>query len=126
MEDDTVHSTLLITFKELLDHTLSRIDANEHKQEILEILNTELNDSLCKCYTGRMSRLINCLNGFDDLVTIQISESEQIGQIISIIKDELTNANNYTTTKHKQQSIEQLLSRGYSMETINIWIEHIE
>jgi hypothetical protein len=126
IEDKTIHSTLLITFEELLLHTLSRIDINVHKEEILKILNIELNDSLCKCYTGRMSRLINCLNGFDSLVTIQISESEQIGQIISIIKDSLMATNNYTVDKHKELSIQELQSRSYSLEIINTWIEYIE
>ena len=126
MEDETVHSTMLITFKELLTHTLSRVEQNEHKQEILNILNTELNDSMCKCYTGRMSRLVNCLNGFDELVEIQISESEQIGQIIIIIKDDLKNKGVYTVVEHKKRCIEELKLRGYDMELINTWVEYIE
>ena len=42
-----------------------------------------------------MSRLINCLSGFDPLVNIQISTTEQIGQIISIVRDKLIQKNNY-------------------------------
>ena len=61
-----VHSILNITFEELLIHVLNRIEINENKNEIKNILNIEMSDSLCKCFTGRMSRLINCLNGFDD------------------------------------------------------------
>ena len=48
-----------------------------------------MNDSVCKCFTGRMSRLINCLNGFDDLVEIKISDKEQIGNIIVTIRNKL-------------------------------------
>ena len=47
-----------------------------------------MSDSLCKCFTGRMSRLINCLNGFDELVQINISENEQIGQIIILVREQ--------------------------------------
>lgn len=38
MDDNTVHSTLNITFRELVLHTLSRIEINEHKEEIFNIL----------------------------------------------------------------------------------------
>ena len=40
----------------------------------------------CKCFTGRISRLVNCLNGFTDLVNINIEDNQQIGNIIVIIK----------------------------------------
>jgi len=123
MEDKTVHSTLNITFEELLLHTLSRIDINEHKDEIFKILDQELQDSLCKCYTGRMSRLINCLNGFDSIVNIQISDAEQIGQIISITKESMTE---YNTVKHKELVYKELHDRGYTDDVINEWIQYIE
>jgi hypothetical protein len=126
IEDKTVHSTLLITFEELLLHTLSVIDKNEHADEILKIMNIELDDSLCKCYTGRMSRIINCLNGFSDLVQVQISESEQIGQIISIVKDMLFSKEEYTVEKHKELARAELVNRGYSNDIIEIWIAYIE
>ena len=35
-------------------------------------------DSECKCFTGRITRLINCQNGFSDLVKINISDNQQI------------------------------------------------
>jgi hypothetical protein len=126
IEDKTVHSTLLITFEELLLHTVSVIDKNEHADEILKIMNIELDDSLCKCYTGRMSRIINCLNGFSDIVQVQISESEQIGQIISIVKDMLIDKNEYTVEKHKELASAELVNRGYNNDTIETWIAYIE
>jgi len=126
IEDKTIHSTLLITFEELLLHTMSVIDKNEHMDEILKIMNIELDDSLCKCYTGRMSRIINCLNGFSDLVQVQISESEQIGQIISIVKDMLIDKNEYTVEKHKELARTELVNRGYSNDIIETWIAFIE
>ena len=126
IEDKTIHSTLLITFEELLLHTMSVIDKNEHMDEILKIMNIELDDSLCKCYTGRMSRIINCLNGFSDLVQVQISESEQIGQIISIVKDMLIDKNEYTVEKHKELARTELVNRSYSNDIIETWIAFIE
>jgi hypothetical protein len=126
IEDKTIHCTLLITFKELLLHTMSVIDKNEHTDEILKIMNIELDDSLCKCYTGRMSCIINCLNGFSDLVQVQISESEQIGYIISIVKEMLFSKEDYTVEKHKELSRIELVNRGYNDDTIETWIAFIE
>ena len=121
-----VHSTLNITFEELLLHVINRIEKSEHKLEIKSVLNVEMLDSECKCFTGRISRLINCLNGFDELVEINISENEQIGQIISLVKEQLILKEKYTVENHKSIVKEELLIRKYSLETINEWINFIE
>ncbi len=125
-KETTVHSTLQITFEELLLHVFSRIETNANKKEIKSVLNAEMSDSVCKCFTGRMSRLINCLNGFDDLVSIRISNTEQIGQIIGQVKERLEAAEEYTVEKHKEMATEELLAREYSQEVIAEWIAFIE
>ena len=121
-----VHCTLNITFEELLLHVINRIEKSEYKLEIKNILNVEMLDSECKCFTGRISRLINCLNGFDELVKINISENEQIGQIISLVRNELILKGKYTIENHKSIVKEELLNREYLLETINEWINFIE
>jgi len=125
-KETTVHSTLQITFEELLVHVFSRIECNANKEEIKNVLNAEMSDSVCKCFTGRMSRLINCLNGFDDLVSIRISDTEQIGQIIGMIKEQLDAAKAYTVEKHKELASAELRARDYSEEVITEWIAFIE
>ena len=37
-----------------------------------------------KCFTDKISRLVNCLSGYSDKVEIKISENEEISNIISI------------------------------------------
>jgi hypothetical protein len=120
-----VHSILNITFAELLINVLSFIDQHEAKQEIYKVLEQEMNDTICKCFTGRMSRLINCLNGFDDNIVINISNNEQIGNIIILIKDKLLAENNYTIEKHKDIVIKELYDRGYEKNVIDEWIKYI-
>ncbi len=51
-------------------YVFNRIEINEHKDEIKCILNTEMLDFVCKCFTGHMSRLVN----------IQIADNKQISQ----------------------------------------------
>ena len=53
--------------------------------EIQKRLNEEMQESECKCFTGRISRLVNCLSGYSYKVEIKISENEEISNIISII-----------------------------------------
>ena len=89
-------------------------------------MNAEMSDSVCKCFTGRMSRLINCLNGFDDLVSIRISDTEQIGQVIGMIKEQLNAAKAYTVEKHRELAQKELEARDYSEEVITEWIAFIE
>jgi hypothetical protein len=125
-EDTSIHSVLNITFGELLLYVFNRIQINEHKDEIKKILNTEMHDSVCKCFTGRISRLINCLNGFDELVNIKISGNEQISQIISVIQNKLNKEGNYSVELHKEQVINSLKKLEYDNNIINEWVNYIE
>ena len=113
-----------ITFKELLLVVLTIIETKENKNDIYEILNQEINDAECKCLTGRISRLINVLNGQDERIIINISDKEQIGNIIVLIKNNL--GNDYTIEKHKELVIKELKERGFNEEIINEYVNYIE
>ena len=116
-----IHSLLGVTFSEALLAVVSTIYSNPHEEEIFKTLNTEILDSECKCFTGRISRLVNTLNGYDDRVNIQISENDQIGTIISLLGE----FEPYDSEVHKNRAIEELVSRGYPKETIEEWVNHI-
>jgi hypothetical protein len=90
------------------------------------VLNIEMDESVCKCFTGRISRLVNCLNGFDPLVSINVSESEQISQIIILIRNQLYQTNSYSIIVHKQLVEERLKELNYSNDMIDVWIQNIE
>jgi hypothetical protein len=77
-------------------------------------------------YTGRMNRIINCLNGFSSLVVINIKDAEQIGNIIILVKNKLESCNSYTVEQHKIDVEKELLDRNYDMETIKTWLDYIE
>jgi Leucine-rich repeat (LRR) protein len=113
-----------ITFKELLLVVLTIIETKPNKNDIYEILNQEINDAECKCLTGRISRLINVLNGHDERIIINISDKEQIGNIIVLIKNNL--GNDYTVKKHKELVIKELKERGFNKDIINEYVNYIE
>ena len=123
-KDANIHTELGISFDELLKYTISRIHENEHRDEIKKVLNNEMRDASCMCFTGRISRLVNSLNGFDPEIVINISDSEQISQIVILIKEQL--GTKYTIEKHKELVKKELLERGFSSDKIDIWIDNIE
>jgi hypothetical protein len=79
-----IYSVLDITFAELLMYVINRIEINENKDKIKSILNIEMNDS--STLPGRLFRLINCLSGFDPLVTIQIADNEEVTNMSSTVE----------------------------------------
>ena len=117
-----VHSTLNVTFAEVLHSVWCIIQKHADSIEIKRILNTEMSESICKCFTGRLSRLINTLNGFDDRVCIMISNNDAIGNIIV-----MTIAKNKDKNIIEQKEIckLELLSRGYTKDIIDEWIDYI-
>jgi Leucine-rich repeat (LRR) protein len=127
LEDESIHSLLLLTWGEVLWAVLRTIELDfntEQQIEIKLILNQEMDDAQCKCFTGRMGRVVNCLNGFSPLVNINIKDSDQIGNIIVLIKSQL--ADNYDVETHKQLVKKELESRGFDDHVIDEWIGYIE
>ena len=127
--DTTVHSLLLLTFSEVLWFIIQTIITDFPdiiQAEIFKVLNQEIIDADCKCFTGRMNRVINCLNGFSPLVVINIKDGEQIGNIIILVKNKLELTGVYTIEQHKTEVEKELLERNYDIETIRTWLEYID
>jgi Leucine-rich repeat (LRR) protein len=122
INNSDIHAVLNINFKELFISVLSVIQAHEKKNEILRILNTEMQDSMCKCFTGRISRLVNVLNGFDDDVVVHISDSEQIGNIVTLFVNKYHDCEKAFVI---EKIIDELTARGYEKDVISEWIEYI-
>ena len=120
------HSTLHITFQELLAHVYSRIIINEHAKDICGVLSQEMMDSECKCFTGRMSRLVNSLSGFDDLVQIRVADAEQIGNIVLQTRFLPTETEDqYNALAHRERFIKEMRDREFDEKIIGDWVEHI-
>ena len=125
MDCKDVHTMLDITFKELFIAIVIEMEklSLDLQKEIKQRLNEEMQESECKCFTGRISRLVNCLSGYSDKVKIQISESEEIGNIISVIMEK---RGIKTTETLKEEVSVALKERGYEETKINEWLEYIE
>jgi hypothetical protein len=120
---DDIYSVIKLTFLELLISVWDRINKNIYKNEILAILNLEISDSICKCFTGRISRLVNCLNGFDSDVQITITKNEQISNILITTKAKIVP---YVVETHKELFMKEMLERQYEKADIDEWVSYIE
>lgn len=124
IQDPQVHSVLEITFAELFRNVISLILKHEKCNEILHILDTEIQDAECMCFTGRISRLVNTLNGFDENIVIHISDAEEIGNVIAQLKQKYYY--DISLEEFKKIVENELISRKYSKNIIETWIQYIE
>ena len=118
-DDQSEHATYLITYTDLLTYVWSRISKSENKHELCKVLNQEISDGLCMCFTGRLTRLLNCLTGFYDDIELQISDSEQITNIIVALKKK------YDGDELVDKVKAELIDRKYTDSIINEWLEYL-
>ena len=118
--DETEHSVYLVKFDEVFQYVVSRIVKHSDSTEMFKILNEEIKDTICKCFTGRMTRLLNVLNGFYDDISIQIGSNEQISNII------ITMQKKYEGDELVKQVRLELEEREYDNETIEEWLTFVE
>jgi len=117
-----IHSILNLTFEEILLSVYDFILKHENKENLFIIMNVEIQDGMCKCFTGRISRLINVLNGYDENININISDSEQIGNIIIMVKNKYPN---YNDEQIKKTIKDELIARNYDDSIIEEWIQYL-
>jgi len=119
--ENYIHSVLQTKYSEILEPVLYFIINHEHKEELLKILDQEITESQGKCLQGRISRTINILNGYHDSVKINISDNEQISNLIINLQNKFDDL-----SKLKDNFIKEMLERNYNNEIIDEWIKHID
>lgn len=114
-----------INVSTIIINVLNRIEkyfCEPTKNEIKKIMNEEILRGQNLCMVGQLSRIVGSLAGFDPLVNIEISEKDQM---INIIIATTPKDKNYSAESHKNQAILELLARGYSEEKFKFLIDHI-
>ena len=82
--DESKQVVDIVTFEDIFYYVMNRIIKHENSNEIMKILEEEMLDTIGQCFTGRMTRLVNVLNGYYDDIEIKIGTNEQISNIIVI------------------------------------------
>jgi len=119
-DDATEHSVYLIRFEEVFQYVISRIVVHSNSNEMFKILNEEIKDTICKCFTGRITRVVNVLNGYYDDISIQIGSNEQISNIILMLQKK------YKGEELVSQVRSAMEEREYDNETIEEWLTYVE
>ncbi len=122
-QDQTIHSIHLITYIELLSLVWNRIQKSIHKSELMKILEEQIADSECKCFTGRFNRTLSVLVGFFDDIKINISDKSRISAIVLNTGDKI---NPYNPIKHREAATKELKEAGYQEIDFKDWIDAIE
>ena len=83
-----IHVELNVTYKQVAECIFGWLSKQniEVWNEVIKILDAELLASKDKCFSGRLSRLISCLDGFHPGVRISIATSDQISnRVLSVM-----------------------------------------
>ena len=121
-DENDSHSTLYCTFFDVFMKVYGRI-LSAPTYEIYKRLDEELNEGECKCFTGRLSRIVNVLNGFFDDIRVSISENEQISNVIITLRQiHGLSANDEMTDDIKDRIRQELTERGYEDDIIEVWL----
>ena len=122
-QDETIHSVHLITFQELLSYVWNRIIKSNHQSELKKILEEQIADAECMCFTGRFNRTLSVLIGFYDDIKVNISDKSRIAAIILNCRDKIMP---YDSLTHKEMAQRELIEAGYSVAEIGPWIDAID
>ena len=121
--DDMLFGSTTSLISEIFFMVWSRINKHKDAEEIKRIMENDLleADDLSLCPIGKISRVVNSLSGFFDDIEVNISENEQIMNIIiSMKKKDLSHE------EEKKKIIEELLERKFSKNKIDEWVMHLE
>lgn len=127
ISDETIHSTLFVKISDVLFAVLQIIEKDfntETQTEIYKCLDSEIRDSVGKCFTGKITRIVNALNGFSSLVQIGMNETDFIVSVIQNAKQEL--GDQYTLERHIEKVKERLRAEKFPEQVIQEWTENIE
>jgi Leucine-rich repeat (LRR) protein len=118
--NNEIHSAINMTYFEVFTFVWSRIRVHPNMDDILKVLDQEIKDSKNMCFTGRITRVVNCLNGFDPDVVIHISNNEQLNNLSTIIRKKFPEMED-----QKKALKEAMEERGFSQEDIAEWVEYL-
>jgi hypothetical protein len=129
-----IHSGLFVNFKQLFDRVYDRIINPDKYQSVwcdgirpdtddmLERLKQEMIESNGMCYTGYITRIVNCLVGFYSDVRIGVSSSDQISAKITMILEKMSAATSAEKTAAIRESLREI---DVEEAVINEWISNI-
>jgi hypothetical protein len=125
-DNQDYHSILNITYKDVAEKVIGWLNKQNDEiwNEVIRILEIEILASKDKCFTGKLSRLVSCLDGFHPGVRIKIATSDQISNriLMEINKGKSENLDNENIIKNVKNSLIEL---EIEPEQIEIWLVNV-
>lgn len=125
-DDKETHSVLYCTFFDAFVKVWGRIigcSEEDVRRELFKRLDEEMSDGMCKCFTGRLSRIVNVLNGFFDDIEVHISSNEQIANVILVLRERHGLRTDDDMGEDLKETIrKELAERGYEADIIETWL----
>lgn len=87
-EEDMYHSGYNISYKRLFEQVFAIINDSSSKEDLINIFIEEVEEtSDYTCLTGKMTRLVNVLNGFVLDINVGISKNEELANSIIVLRN---------------------------------------
>lgn len=112
-----------LTYFDILNLVYNQVKNNEHKNEICKLLKEEIVRSELEelCFVGKISNIINCLSSFNKDIYFEISENDQIYNILTILKSKYTDIDQI-----KNCLLKELKERKYSQDIVESWLKNLD
>lgn len=120
-----IHSILLVTYKDIFQAVMTWILQRPYAEyvELMKILNTNIRESVGKCFTGKISRLVSTLDGFHPNVRINISNAEQTSNRVLMLLIKLRDESPEVKMEAVKKELKELEMPDDEIEK---WIEGID
>jgi len=117
LNDKTILVNTYLTYEDIFNHVMNRIINSNDKNELLKRVHEEIEESKNLCFIGKITRLVNSLNGFFSDIHIGISDNEQVENlIICSLKKE----------NPKDFFQKEMLERGYNNIIIQTYLQYMD
>ena len=122
-DDTIVHSIHSITMKEIIKRvwTIIALETDqEKKKEMAKVFKDEMYHGRGLCFTGRFTRVVNCLCGFVEGITIEISPIERLQAQISAFYKTLSEKDDAGVDSDDENILHKLFDMLKDADLLNI------
>lgn len=122
-----IHSVLNVTYKDVAERVIGWLNSQnvETWNEVIKILESEIMASKNKCFTGRISRLVSCLDGFHPGVRVKIATSDQISnRVLTTLKK--CKDENLSKEETEKKITQELIELELDETQIKEWLDNVK
>jgi hypothetical protein len=129
-EKDLYHSGYNVGYKKLFEQVYAIIINSSFKEDLLKIFIDEIEETAdTTCLTGKMTRMVNVLNGFVLDINVGISKTEELSNSIIVLRNKFAKIYVNEPDKYIEELVPvvwQMLEDNCVPETEHeVWLEYV-